>query len=166
MTMTEKARAYHAALWQASAALEIGDVDAARRAIDSALQDDEYRMMVDFFTVATDRGDQKLLRWRYRAEQASRHFIIHQRHPGIAGEDGPFVVTHDPTGLYVAIYRTRSECRQLVRLLEARGSPALSARTMLEIRERLSDTERRAWREMVEQARIHPVALTQTELAA
>jgi hypothetical protein len=165
MSVEDMARAFHAALWQARTALQMGDVDAARRAIDSAL-DDDHRMMTDWFSVATDRGEQKLLRWRYRAEQASRHFIIHQRHPGIAGEDGPFVVTHDPTGLYVAIYRTRSECRQLVRLLEARGSPALSARTMLEIRERLSDTERRAWREMVEQARIYPVAPTETELAA
>lgn len=166
MTPTERAQAYHAALWQAQILLDDGNAAEAKRVIEAVLDRPDLRANSARFSIATAAGAYSAERWRYRAEQASEHFIIHQRKPGPEGERGPFAVTHDPSGMAVAHYASRGEARNCVRAIENLRLDAWSASTPAELIEALLPQHRRSIAALVEAARIHPSPLDGARLVA
>jgi hypothetical protein len=145
MTILRAYQAYAAAVHQARAALALEDIEGAKRALDKAVDEGTAARGRAVFNYSDHLGVSGPLEcWQYRAERLSNHFVLHQRERGARGENGPYVLTHQPSGAFIADgLATRIVGRALHRAL-MNLEIDWSARTALELREGLSaiDSER------------------------
>jgi hypothetical protein len=122
MTATAVIRAYYAGLHQADAAAALGDVEAVRRAVRTALDTARRQALpaAECFAWARSEGDVSLKsRAAHRAEDCNAFLVLHQLRPGKDGEDGPFAVTHQPSGARLGLFADRPAGRAAAAELHA-----------------------------------------------
>lgn len=122
MTATAVIRAYYAGLHQADAAAAIGDLDAVRRAVRTALDNARRDTLPsnECFAWAHAEGDVRLKsRAAHRAEDCNAFMVLHQAQPGALGDDGPYALTHQPTGARLGVFLSRPQGRAAAAELHA-----------------------------------------------
>lgn len=122
MTATAVIRAYYAGLHQADAAAALGDLEAVRRAVRTALDNARRHALpaAECFAWARSEGDVSLRsRSAHRAEDCNAFMVLHQTQPGAAGDEGPFALTHQPTGARLGIFADRQAGRAAAAELHA-----------------------------------------------
>lgn len=122
MTATAVIRAYYAGLHQADAAAALGDLEAVRRAVRTALDNARRQALPAAECFAWAHIDNEVLlksRAAHRAEDCNAFMVLHQLRPGKDGEDGPFAVTHQPSGARLGVFADRPAGRAAAAELNA-----------------------------------------------